>query len=671
MVSMLLVALAAGFGVSVVACALALVLFPWFRSGERKPGEFRPDQSTGGMRAVVVGGWRRKHKRTVRVRSSELPLVGGVAMVVAIVASVVGTGMFLRFSLEQWELLITLLVAMGAFGAVGFLDDWRKVYLGQGISEREKLIGVVLVSLVAAVALNRLVPSARLAYPPYANAPGLDWLFRSVPHAWVVFFLLLTTLVASTTSLAVDFSDGLDGLSGGLLVSAALSFAVIILSQATNLNWPAALILLAMVGALLGYLPFNWPSSYKSNGQGRGRRRARLIMGDTGALALGGTLALVTVITRLELLLLFIGGVFVLEGVSALISARILVKFFRKFLALPRFGGQHFAHTEFPLPFLATPMHHHYDLLGWDRQRLVYGAWTLGAGLATLGVASAIAPFTWERYLTRFVALVLILLVWQIGPWTRSFFIGLVPDERDHRAPARLGLFYGFPYRLFGQSLYHRVDVVDATLDNLTTPAERAGLWQRTSVFDARTILGYYCYRSGHFHDAVRVWGRIPQNNLKVRPEITELLLAARHRASLQEDEDPDYAQEQASAVLAHAADPSASQSRGESSAHDRRSQPAAQSWPADQHDPNWQTDPSSQAWSGNQPYQDGNGYPAEPNWYNDEPGQRWDERSSDQEAYPNAPQPLWPYDPDAGLRATDPDPYDRDPQDWQRPYGR
>ncbi len=541
MVSMvLLLALVAGIGVSLVACGLALGLFPWFRSGERKPGEFRPDQSSGGARAVVVTGRRKRRVRAVR--SSELPLVGGAAMVLAIVGATVATGVFMGFDVSQWTLVAILLGAMVGFAIVGFMDDWRKVHRDEGISELAKFTGVVIVSLAAAIALDRLIPSARFAYPPYADVPGLGGLLKHTHYIWIAFFVLMTVTVASSTSLAVDFSDGLDGLSGGLLISAALSFAIIILSQTGNVNWPSVLVLLAMVGALLGYLPFNLPSSYKAHGQGRGRRRARLIMGDTGALALGGLLALVTVITRLELLLPFIGGVFVLEGVSALAQGRILVKFFRTFLYLPRFGDdQRFKHTEFPLPFLATPMHHHYDLLGWDRQRLVFGAWTLGAGLATLGVASAIAPFTWERYLARFVALVVILAVWQSGPWTRSFFVGLVRKNgpsasAQEEQPARLGLFYGFPYKLFGHPLYSRVDVVDATEEVLQSPAERLGLWQRCNVFDARAVLGFYCYRAGAYRDAVRVWSRIPQKNVEVRPDLGKMLARARHLDALEAD---------------------------------------------------------------------------------------------------------------------------------------
>jgi UDP-N-acetylmuramyl pentapeptide phosphotransferase/UDP-N-acetylglucosamine-1-phosphate transferase len=536
MASMLLIALVVGLGVSILACALALALFPWFRSGERKPGDFRPDQSTGGQNAIVVT--RGRSKRVRAVRSSELPLVGGVAMLVAISVATIAAATTLNFAGDQWQLLGILLGAGAGYGAVGFLDDWRKVHQGQGISEFTKFIGVFIVSLAAAIALNRLVPSARFVYPPYTDFPLLGNVLRHTHFAWIAFFVAMTVTVASSTALAADFSDGFDGLAGGLFVSAGLSFAIIIFSQRSQTNWPSVVLLLALVGAVLGYLPFNWPSGFKAHGHGHGPRRARLIMGDTGSLALGGILALVTVVTRLELLLPFIGGIFVLEGVSALISARILVKFFRRFLSVPRFGQERgFAHTEFPLPFLATPMHHHFDLLGWDRRRIVYGAWALGALLATLGVASAIAPFTWERYLARFLSLCLILFIWQTGPWTRSFFIGLVRSRRAApNAPMRLGLFYGFPYRLFGFRLFGRVDVVTTTENVLQTPAERLSLWQRASVFDARATLGYYCYRAGDYQDAVRVWLRIPKRNLEVRPEIAVLLRDAQQRAALQAD---------------------------------------------------------------------------------------------------------------------------------------
>ncbi len=539
---MLLGAVAIAFGATAVACLIGLALFPWFRSGERKQGHFRADQSTGGFRVDASKGLKKLTARSAS--SNELPLVGGVAIVIGIVAAATAAGLLAQLSLAQWTLLGVLLLAVVGYGLVGFVDDWMKVHRGVGISEAQKAAGVLVVSLAAGVAINRLVLpqplSARLAYPPYKDIPGLGHLLVDAHFAWIAFFVLMTAVVASVTALAVDFADGMDGLCGGLMIPAALSFAAILLSDpGYKPLLPAAIAALAIAGASAGYLPFNWPSSWKARNLGWGKRRAKIIMGDTGSLAMGGLLALVAVVARLEFVLLFIGGVFVLEGLSALISARILVKFFRKFLFLERFGtSRGFAHTEFPLPFLATPMHHHYDLLNWDRKRLVYGAWALGAGLGLLGIASTIGQFTWERYLARFVAFLVIVAVWQAGPWTKSFFIGLSrPKGAPRESPRHLALYYGLPYRLFGHNLYRRIDTTDVTEHALESPADRLTLWQRMSVFDARALLGYYCYRADAFEDAQRVWSKLQPLNLEYRPEIRDMLVEVKHTLALAADE--------------------------------------------------------------------------------------------------------------------------------------
>ncbi|HEX6798832.1 MAG TPA: hypothetical protein VF116_14075 [Ktedonobacterales bacterium] len=548
MTPILLGALVVAFVVSIVGCALGLAIFPWFRSGERKEGHFRPDQSTGSYRVELRKGPNgEKEIKSIRPASpTELPIVGGVAMLLAVSSAAITAGILLQLDFMSWELLGILLLALLGFGIVGFVDDWRKVYKGVGITEVQKFAGVLLVSLAAAVALNRLITSphlsARLAYPPYSDFPGLGHLLVNAKFAWIVFFLLMTATVATTTALAVDFSDGMDGLAGGLLVSAGLSFAAIILGEGTTALWPAAICVLAIAGAAIGYLPFNWPSSWKAKSPTFGKRRAKIIMGDTGSLALGGLLALVAVISRDEFVLIFIGGVFVLEGLSALISARILVRFYRHFMVLERYNtGRGFAHTEFPLPFLATPMHHHFDLLNWDRRRLVYGAWLLGAGLGVLGVASTIGTFTWERYLARFAALLLMVVIWQTAPWTRSFFVGLARRKgAPEGEPQRLALYYGFPFKLFGRKLHGRIDITSITEADLTTPAERLLLWQRMPVFDARSVLGYWCYRAGALEDARRIWSRLPSKNLEYRPEIQQMLGEVKHRLALQADGMPD-----------------------------------------------------------------------------------------------------------------------------------
>ena len=444
----LLGAVLIAFFTSAVLCLILLLLLPRFRSGEHKEGHFRADQSSGETQLEAAKDGKGESRRG---NSSELPLVGGIAMILAIITASVVTGFLVDLSIGEWKLLGVLLLALGGFGIVGFMDDWMKVRRGIGISEFQKFVGVFIIALASALAINRtdLPPalSAKLAYPPYSDIPGLGHILVDTKFAWIAFFALMAVIVTTTTSLAVDFADGMDGLGGGLMLSAALSFAAIILGEGFLDLWPAAIAMLAIAGACAGFLPFNWPSSWKARTQGGAKRRARIIMGDTGSLALGGLLGLVAVVSRLEFVLLFVGGIFVLEGLSALISARILVRFFRKFLYLERFqSSRGFSHTEFPLPFLATPMHHHYDLLNWDRKRIVYGAWTLGAGLGLLGVASTIAPLTWERYLARFVAFLLLVAIWQAGTFTKSFFIGLGrPIGSPTDAPRRLMLCYGFP----------------------------------------------------------------------------------------------------------------------------------------------------------------------------------------------------------------------------------
>lgn len=536
----ILLALIGAFALSLIICLIARHLFPHFRSGEHKPGVFRPDQSTGSFRFDLNSSNRRVEQPAGgrEVSAMELPLVGGPAMTLAAIGASVITGWLLNISRDQWVLLTILLAGLAGFTLVGFVDDFQKFRRGTGISELQKFIGVLLVSLLVGAALNRLVPSAKHAYSPYSDVPLLGTIIQHVHFAWPIFFLLLTSTVSSATSLSVDFSDGLDGLAGGLIVSAALAFAVIILAQHDPGNDPLVLVGLAAAGAALGFLPHNWPSAWAARGPSRlVQRAARIYMGDSGALGLGGLLGLIAIVSRQELPLIFIGGAFVLEGFSALYQGRILTRFFRRFLSVIRYTNAKATvpHTEFPLPFMATPMHHHFDLLGWDRRRLVYGAWTLGAGFATLAVAAALAPFTWERYLARFVALLIAIVVWRSGRWTRHYFVGLHPFKKS--GPRQLALFYGYPFLLFGKPMYHLVEIVpEVSEDAIQNPIEEAFLWQRVTIYDARTTLGYFCYRANYYTAAINQWKRIPRPNLHMRPQLRDLIQGAEQLMMLERE---------------------------------------------------------------------------------------------------------------------------------------
>jgi UDP-N-acetylmuramyl pentapeptide phosphotransferase/UDP-N-acetylglucosamine-1-phosphate transferase len=509
---------------SFLLCWVARFLFPRFRSGEYKPGPHRSDLP------VMPASGR-------EIKTIELPLVGGPAFTVAIIGTGIAAGYLFNLKPEQWTLLLIGLGATFGYMIVGFIDDWHKVHSNEGISQRAKFLGVLAISMAAAFLYYWLEQKGRQPYSPYSDIMGP--IFQIVPFSWLIFLMLMTGVIGSVTSLSVDFSDGLDGLAGGLVFSAALAFGIII-TGILDANHPEGIVLeilsLLCAAGVLGYLPLNWPSSWAAR-RGSAKRRAKIYMGDSGALSLGGILAMIAIFSRNETLLLMIGCAFVLEGLSALLSARVLTPFFRNRLQLLRFASinDYVPHTEFPLPFLATPLHHHFDLLGWDRRRLVYGAWALGACFAALGVMIMYAPETWQRYLGRILVLLLAWVIWSSGSWTRRYFVGKHPAERTRRR--RLALFYGFPYRLMGMRLCHLVEVIEASEDVIETPAEELALWKRMNIFDARAMLGLYCYRAGYYPAALAQWTRIPESNRKLRPDIERLLEELDSRLALEKQE--------------------------------------------------------------------------------------------------------------------------------------
>ena len=514
--------------VSLLFCGVARILFPAFRSGEHKPGIHRPDQIAGGR----------------EIKTIELPLVGGPAFTLAVVCIGIMAGYLLGFTRDQWILLLIGLGTMVGYMFVGFIDDWNKVYSKEGIRERTKFTGVFLVAVIAAALYFFLLPgNGQVSYSFYKDLPLLGSVLCSHPtrsdvcpvffpqvayFGWLIFLMLLAGFIGSLTSLSVDFSDGFDGLAGGLVFSAALAFGIVITGLINKQN-PSGIVVevlcLLCAATVLGFIPWNWPSPWAPR-HSTVKRRAKIYMGDSGALALGGLLAMTAIFARQEILLLMIGGAFVLEGLSALIQARLLTRaLFRKYLNLVRFvpTKEFIPYTEFPLPFLATPLHHHFDLLGVNRRSLVFGAWALGACFALLGVMQGLAPFSWQRYLARMLVLILGWFVWSSGSWSKRYFVGTSPIGPTRRR-RRLALYFGYPYSFLGIKLYHLVEVIEASEDVIETPAENIALWQRMNIYDARAMLGLYCYRAGYYPAAVAQWTRIDIANRKLRPEIMRLL---------------------------------------------------------------------------------------------------------------------------------------------------
>ena len=396
--------------ISLLLCWVAKLLFPKFRRGEYKPGTNLSDLPPSEQ----------------EYQTTELPLVGGIAITLSIILIGVGAGYIFNLSPDQWRLLLIGLGATAGYMVVGFIDDWHKVHSNEGLSVRAKFSGVLFVSMAAAFLYWWLYPSGREAYSPYIDITGP---LLQNPFIWLIFLMLLTGLIGSFMSLSVDSSDVLDGLAGGLVFSVSLAFGIIVTSFIDSKH-PQGIVLeilsLLCAGSVFGFMPWNWPSAWTGRRDGA-KRRAKISMGASGTLSLSAILVFMAIFSREEFLLLIVGSAFLLEVLTVFIWPRFIAPFSRLQLRLEvvRFvsGREYVPRPEFSQAFPATSFFHHLDLEGWERRRLVYGAWALGSSFALLGVMSVLAPPTWVRYLCRILVLLLLVTVWSIGPLTLRYRI--------------------------------------------------------------------------------------------------------------------------------------------------------------------------------------------------------------------------------------------------------
>ncbi|PYZ93242.1 phospho-N-acetylmuramoyl-pentapeptide-transferase [Salipaludibacillus keqinensis] len=267
------------------------------------------------------------------------PTMGGLVIILSIVlSSLVMASQFHSVGVEIWLLL---LVTVG-FGLLGFLDDYIKVVKKRnlGLTSKQKFLGQVAISAVVYFVLVQTGLSTDIHIPGTA---------LSVDFGWFYFPLIIVMLVGASN--AVNLTDGLDGLVAGTAAIAFGSFAI--LAYFTGMM-TVSLFSIAVVGAVLGFLVFN-------------AHPAKVFMGDTGSLAIGGALAMIAILTKMELLLVVIGGVFVIETLSVIIQ---VISF----------------KTRGKRVFKMSPLHHHYELSGWSEWRVVVTFWLIGIIFAVTGV---------------------------------------------------------------------------------------------------------------------------------------------------------------------------------------------------------------------------------------------------------------------------------------------
>jgi phospho-N-acetylmuramoyl-pentapeptide-transferase len=262
-------------------------------------------------------------------------LIFAVASLIAVIPFLPAEGRF--------ELITVIMLGIG-FGLIGFIDDFLKVvrHRSLGLRAREKTLGQMIVGLLFLILIARLGVSTIVRIPFTETAVSLG----------VLYWPLILILVAYGGSNAVNLTDGIDGLASSTTIIAFLAYAYICVSQG---RWALAIYVAALIGALAAFLVFN-------------HHPAKVFMGDIGSFFLGGILAGLAVVTKTELYLVIIGGVFVAEAVSVMLQ----VVYFRLT------GGKRL--------FKMSPLHHHFELSGWS-EGTVWAVWcTAGIILAAIGL---------------------------------------------------------------------------------------------------------------------------------------------------------------------------------------------------------------------------------------------------------------------------------------------
>ncbi|MEI5906080.1 phospho-N-acetylmuramoyl-pentapeptide-transferase [Bacillus spongiae] len=291
------------------------------------------------LRRLKFGQSIREEGPKSHQKKTGTPTMGGIVILLSIMITTYV--MTLKFSAPGVEMYLLLIVTIG-FGLLGFLDDFIKVVLKRnlGLTSKQKLLGQIVISVIFYVIYIQNDFSTAVSIPMTDFSLELGWFYVLFIVFWLVGF-----------SNAVNLTDGLDGLVSGTSAIAFGALAVLAWSQD---QYEVAIFAVAVVGAVLGFLVFN-------------AHPAKVFMGDTGSLALGGAFATIGILLKAELLLILIGFVFVVETLSVILQ---VISF--------KTTGKRI--------FRMSPLHHHYELIGWSEWRVVVTFWTVGLLCAALGI---------------------------------------------------------------------------------------------------------------------------------------------------------------------------------------------------------------------------------------------------------------------------------------------
>ncbi len=326
------------------------------------------------LREFQIGQYIREEGPKSHQKKGGTPTMGGVLIVISILVPT------LLWSDLSNPLVWLVVLSTGAFAAIGFADDYLKVVRkhNQGLTGRQKLALQFLTS--GAVAVFLLIVEQYGGYStrlmvPFAKKfrPDLVWQWMGViPHLhWLAFlpFVIFVMIVIAGSSNAVNLTDGLDGLAIGCTIIAAGALTVltyvsghVVFSDYLELQrMPLVSELTVFCGAMVGgSIGFLWYNAHP----------AEVFMGDVGSLALGGAIGTVAVVIKQELLLPFIGGVFILEALSVMLQVG----------SYKLRNGKRI--------FKMAPLHHHFELLGWSESKVIARFWIMALVFALFALTT-------------------------------------------------------------------------------------------------------------------------------------------------------------------------------------------------------------------------------------------------------------------------------------------
>lgn len=286
---------------------------------------------------------RLKFGQTVRddgpsthLKKTGTPTIGGIIFLVPILI------VSLFFMGTYPQILPLLIVTMG-FGLIGFIDDFIKVVKKSkdGLNVKQKTVGLLIIAILFS------------AYVAYGTDLGVDItipIVGTINSIW--FFIPFTILYFYLTTNAVNLTDGLDGLLGGITLIVMVFFTVVAMTRS---EWEDMKVFSSMVaGGCLGFLSFNL-------------HPARVFMGDTGSLALGGAVGAIALMMKMPFIVLIVGAIYAMEALSVVIQVTSF-----------KMRGKRV--------FKMAPIHHHFELLGWKETKVVYVFWTTALVLCFMGL---------------------------------------------------------------------------------------------------------------------------------------------------------------------------------------------------------------------------------------------------------------------------------------------